>query len=34
MEEPESWYLFVDTYVNGSFERRPWNIGAKDLLQV
>lgn len=34
LAEAQSWYLFVDTHVNGSFEKHPWNIGVKDELQV
>ena len=34
LQEAECWYLFVDTYVNGRYEKYPWNIGIKDEFQV
>ena len=30
----ETWIVFVDTLVNGKVELQPWNLSAKDVLQV
>ena len=32
--EPEAWYVFVDTLINGNVVPHPWSIGKEDVFQV